>query len=67
MRMRESVIDDPRSGEKKCEWQRITYNPYKHKSFVLVKDESVAVREAWFVEIRRDGVWAWLPVVEETT
>ena len=61
MRMKESVIDDPRSGEKKCEWQKITYNPYKHKSFVLVKDESVAVREAWFVEIRRDGVWAWLP------
>ena len=67
MKMRESVIDDPRSGEKKSEWQKITYNPYKHKSFVLVKDESVAVREAWFVEIRRDGVWAWLPVVEETT
>ena len=61
MKMRESVIDDPYSGEKKCEWQRITYNPYKHKSFVLVKDESVAVREAWFVEIRRDGVWAYLP------
>ena len=61
MRMRESVIDDCHTGIKSCEWQKITYNPYKHKSFVLVKDESVAVREAWFVEIRRDGVWAFLP------
>ena len=63
MRMRESVIDDHTSG---CSglWQKITYNPYKHKSFVLVSDESVAVREAWFVEIRRDGVWAFLPFFE---
>ena len=61
MKMRESVIDDAHTGIKSCEWQKITYNPYKHKSFVLVKDESVAVREAWFVEIRRDGVWAYLP------
>ena len=37
MRMKESVIDDPRSGEKKCEWQKITYNPYKHKNFVIKK------------------------------
>ena len=60
MRMRESVIDDPTSG---CsgKWEKITYNPYLHKSFVLVQDQSVAVREAWFVEIRRDGVWAFLP------
>ena len=60
MRMRESVIDDPTSG---CsgKWEKITYNPYLHKSFVLAQDQSVAVREAWFVEIRRDGVWAFLP------
>ncbi len=60
MRMRESVIDDPTSG---CsgKWEKITYNPYLHKSFVLVQDQSVAVREAWLVEIRRDGVWAFLP------
>ena len=64
MRMRESVIDDPSSG---CsgKWEKITYNPYLHKSFVLVRDQSVAVREAWFVEIRRDGVWAFLPVTEK--
>ena len=64
MRMRESVIDDPTSG---CsgKWEKITYNPYLHKSFVLVRDQSVAVREAWFVEIRRDGVWAFLPVTEK--
>ena len=48
------------TGIPQGEWQKITYNPYKHKSFVLVNDEAVAVREAWFVEIRRDGVWAWL-------
>ncbi len=61
MKMKESLIDDYGTGIELCEWQKITYNPYKHKSFVLVKDESVAVREAWFVEIRRDGVWAYLP------
>ena len=47
------------------DWQEITYNPYLHKSFVLAQDQSVAVREAWFVEIRRDGVWAFLPVAEK--
>ena len=60
-RMRESIIDDPYTGIPTGDWKKITYNPYKHKSFVLVSDESVAVREAWFVEIRRDGVWAFLP------
>ena len=61
VKMRESLIDDCCTGIEPHEWQRITYNPYKHKTFVLVKDESVSVREAWFVEIRRDGVWAYLP------
>ena len=61
MKMRESLIDDYGTGIELCEWQKITYNPYKHKSFVLVKNESVAVREAWFIEIRKDGVWAYLP------
>ena len=60
-RMRESIIDDPYTGIPTGDWKKITYNPYKHKSFVLVSDESVAVWEAWFVEIRRDGVWAFLP------
>ena len=64
-RMRVSVIDDPHTGIPQGQWQKITYNPYKHKSFVLVRDESVAVREAWFVEVRRDGVWAFLPVTEK--
>ena len=59
-RMRESVIDDPASG---CsgKWEKITYNPYLHKSFVLQSDESIRVPEAWIVEIRRDGVWAFSP------
>ena len=61
MRMRESLIDDYYTGIDINDWQEITYNPYLHKSFVLVRDQSVAVREAWFVEIRRDGVWAFLP------
>ena len=64
-RMRVSVIDDPHTGIPQGQWQKITYNPYKHKSFVLVRDESLAVREAWFVEVRRDGVWAFLPVTEK--
>lgn len=64
-RMRVSVIDDPHTGIHPNDWQKITYNPYLHKSFVLVRDESVAVREAWFVEVRRDGVWAFLPVTEK--
>ena len=61
MRMRESLIDDYTTGIELHDWQKITYNPYRHKSFVLDDNESVAVREAWFVEIRRDGVWAFLP------
>ena len=61
MRMRESLIDDYTTGIELHDWQKITYNPYRHKSFVLDNNESVAVREAWFVEIRRDGVWAFLP------
>ena len=65
MRMRESLIDDYTTGIELHDWQKITYNPYKHKSFVLVSEESVAVREAWFVEVRRDGVWAFLPVTEK--
>lgn len=64
-RMRASVIDDLHTGIPQGGWQKITYNPYKHKSFVLVSDESRAVREAWFVEVRRDGVWAFLPVTEK--
>ena len=64
-RMRVSVIDDPHTGIPQGQWQKITYNPYKHKSFVLVRDESLAVREAWFIEVRRDGVWAFLPVTEK--
>ena len=64
-RMRVAVIDDPHTGIPQGQWQKITYNPYKHKSFVLVRDESLAVREAWFVEVRRDGVWAFLPVTEK--
>ena len=64
-RMRESLIDDYYTGIDIKDWQEITYNPYLHKSFVLVRDESLAVREAWFVEVRRDGVWAFLPVTEK--
>ena len=61
MRMRESLIDDYTTGISIHDWQEITYNPHKHKTFVLVRDESVAVRGAWFIEVRRDGVWAFLP------
>ena len=63
-RMRESLIDDPTT--------EITYDPHQHRSFVLVRDdlteegESKAVSEAWLVEIRKDGVWAFLPMLKES-
>ena len=71
-RMRESLIDDPHTGIHPEEWLKITYDPYQHKNFVLVRDdltkegESKAVSEAWLVEVRRDGVWAFLPMLKET-
>ena len=71
-RMRESLIDDPTTGIHPEEWVQITYDPYQHKSFVLVRDdltkegEPKAVCEAWLVEIRADGVWAFLPMLKES-
>ena len=71
-RMRESLIDDPTTGIHPEEWLKITYDPYQHKSFVLERDdltekgESKAVSEAWFVEVRTDGVWAYLPMLKES-
>jgi len=71
-RMRTSLIDDPTTGIHLEEWVKITYDPYQHKSFVIVRDdltkegESKAVSEAWLVEIRRDGVWAYLPMLKES-
>ena len=71
-RMRTSLIDDPTTGIHPEEWVKITYDPYQHKSFVLVRDdltkegESKAVCEAWLVEIRADGVWAFLPMLKES-
>ena len=70
--MRTSFIDDPTTGIHLEEWVKITYDPYQHKSFVLVRDdltnkgESKAVSEAWLVEFRRDGVWAYLPILKES-
>ena len=64
-RMRESVIDDFTTGIRAEEWKKITYNPYRHESFVLYWDESVMVSEAQIIEIRRDGVWAYLPTIEK--
>ena len=71
-RMRESLMDDPTTGIRSDEWVKITYDPYEHKSFVLVRDdltkkgESKAVSEAWLVEFRKDGVWAFLPMLKES-
>lgn len=71
-RMRESLIDDPTTGIHPEEWIRITYDPHQHRSFVLVRDdltkegESKAVSEAWLIEVRRDGVWAFLPLLKES-
>ena len=71
-RMRTSLIDDPTTGIHPEEWVKITYDPHEHRSFVLVRDdltekgESKAVSEAWLVEIRKDGVWAFLPMLKES-
>ena len=51
----------PLKEEGKSLWQQITYNPYKHKSFVLVEDESFEVRKALSIEIKGGKVWAFLP------
>ncbi len=42
-------------------WQRLTYNPYRHDTFVLAADESPVRRAAW-VALRADGTaWALDP------
>ncbi len=47
------------------EWYKITYNPYKHKDFVLVDDQSVRVVDAVIAEINSLGVWVFKPTLEK--
>ena len=48
-------------------WQRITYNPYKHTTFVLVEGE-IPVRSAKAVVLKADGTaWALSAVTFQAT
>ena len=42
-------------------WQQITYNPYRHDHFVLVKDESMHVVGGIMVHIEKGSVWVLEP------
>ena len=58
--------DAQKSKSKGGEWYRITYNPYKHRDFVLADDESKAVRSAIIATIiEGDGVWVFKPTLEK--
>jgi hypothetical protein len=48
-------------GHKGESWQRVTYNPYKHKNFVLDNDHSVIVTGAIMAHIDGKGVWVFKP------
>ena len=58
--------DAQKSKSTKSEWYRITYNPYKHRDFVLADDESKAVRSAIIATIiEGEGVWVFKPTLEK--
>ena len=41
------------------DWWKVSYNPYKHKHFVLSDDDAIRFKSAYLVEISTDGVWAF--------
>jgi len=47
------------------DWWKVTYNPYKHKHFVLSDDDAIRVKSAYLVEISTDGVWVFRPSFEK--
>jgi len=58
--------DAQKSKNENSEWYRITYNPYKHRDFVLADDESKAVRSAIIATIiEGKGVWVFKPTLEK--
>ena len=58
--------DAQKSKNENSEWYRITYNPYKHRDFVLADDESKAVRSAIIATIiEGEGVWVFKPTLEK--
>lgn len=58
--------DAQKSKNTNSEWYRITYNPYKHRDFVLADDESKAVRSAIIATIiEGEGVWVFKPTLEK--
>ena len=58
--------DAQKSKNTNSEWYKITYNPYKHRDFVLADDESKAVRSAIIATIiEGEGVWVFKPTLEK--
>jgi hypothetical protein len=57
-----SNLDDPRAWSPMFEWKEVTYNPYKYRTFVTVKDEE-PIYQARKVIIG-PKVWAMVPVPE---
>ena len=58
--------DAQKSKNENSEWYRITYNPYKHRDFVLADDESEAVCSAIIATIiEGEGVWVFKPTLEK--
>ena len=58
--------DAQKSKNENSEWYKITYNPYKHRDFVLADDESKAVRSAIIATIiEGEGVWVFKPTLEK--
>jgi hypothetical protein len=51
--------NDPRAWTPMFEWKQVTYNPYKHKTFVTVEDER-PIFKARKVVISKE-VWAMIP------
>ena len=46
------------------EWKKVTYNPYKHKTFVTVEDEQPVMTARKVIiggNLKRSLVWAQIP------
>lgn len=47
------------------DWWKVTYNPYKHKHFVLADDDTIRVKSGYILEITTKGVWVFRPSFEK--
>ena len=59
-----SDLDDPRAWTPMFEWKEVTYNPYKYKTFVTIKDEE-PIYQARKVIIG-PKVWAMVPTTKKS-